>query len=121
MAYNMSKPRVFVVQRQKKIDVANGALVDKFDVAPAERFGELVYLLGPSAKPWTASVIPELREALRGYDGERDWLVLVGSPVLIGYAMTFAALAGGGKVRVLQWHGRDRDYTPVLGEGLVYS
>jgi len=115
----MNTAKVFVVQRQKKIDVANGALVDKFDVGPAERFGELVYLLGPSAKPWTASVIPELREALRGYDGERDWLIGIGSPILIGCAVAFAAHYGQGKVRFLQWNGRDRDYTPILVEGVL--
>jgi hypothetical protein len=105
-----------------RIDPANGALVPKFDVAPAERFGEIVWLLPPSAAPWGTTVVAELRDKLVDYDGDRDFLVLIGNPCLIGMTVALAAAAGGGKLQFLQWSGKGGShYVPIRQQGIRYA
>lgn len=106
-------PRVFVVQKQHRFDEAKGELVPKFDLASAEQYGEIVYLLSPTASPFNPDpIIAELQEKLAGFT-EADSLLLVGNPCLIGFATAIAADATDGFVRLLQWSGRDRAYIPV--------
>lgn len=117
----MSKPRVFVVQNQHKWDDTHQRFVPKFDFSSAEAFGELVYLLSPTAAPFnSAPVIRELREKLREYrDG--DYLLLVGNPALILAVGAVAASYNSGRVSVLQWSGKDHRYVSVRLEGLDTS
>ena len=48
----MSKNRVFVVQNQHRWNRDAGRFEPKFDLTPAQQFGELVYLLSPTAAPF---------------------------------------------------------------------
>lgn len=109
----MSRPRVFVVQNQHRWDEVGKELVPKFNLLPAEEYGELVYLLGPSAAPWQPRpAVLEMREELESFTDE-DYLLLIGNPVLIGMAFALAAHYNGGCVKVLQWSGKDRRYIAV--------
>ncbi len=107
-------PRVYVVQDQHKWDREAGRFVPKFDLSSAETFGELAYLLTPTAAPFRPEpVVDELRDKLVWFSDD-DYLLLIGNPVLIGCAMAVAAQVNGGRVRVLQWSGKDQRYVPVL-------
>ena len=105
--------KVYVVQCQMRWDGEKGSLVPKFDLAPAEVFGELVFLLSPSAAPFNSPpIIDELQRKLAGYDDD-DHLLLVGNPCLIGMVVALAADANNGRVKMLQWSGRHQSYRVV--------
>lgn len=106
--------RVFVVQRSYMKDGA-GILVERFNLDPATKFGQLVDLLSPSAKPFYIpdQLVGELMVKLRNYNPDLDYVLCVGNPILIGWAIAIASHRGGGRVSCLQWHGIDREYMPV--------
>lgn len=107
--------RVFVVQNQHRMGL-NG-LVPKFDLSPAEEFGELVPLLSETARPFgnNRGIIDELRRKLESYS-DRDHLLLIGNPILIGFAVAIAANSNHGRVSLLQWSGVHRRYIQVQAE-----
>lgn len=108
----MNKPRVFVVQKQLRQDHNTGDLVPKFDLSSAEKYGELVYVLSPTAAPWAAdSIMSDIREKLKDFQ-TTDYLLLIGNPVLIGLVSAVAADMAG-SVQFLQWSGRQQSYIPV--------
>lgn len=95
--------RVFVVQEPHHRDPGTGEIVPKFDLSSAQMFGELVYLLSPTAAPWSsASIIAELHEKLADYT-EDDYLLLIGNPALMTWAGAIAAEHSGGVIKQLQW------------------
>jgi len=95
--------RVFIVQNQMRRAPDNSGMVTRYDFASAEQYGNLVYLLGPSAGPFNPpSIITELHEKLADFSDE-DYLVLVGNPCLIGWAVAIAADHNGGCMKLLQW------------------
>lgn len=105
--------RVFIVQQPLQRDRKTGELRKKFDTSPANMFGELIELLSPSAQPFTdPGIIEDLSTGLRDF-ADDDWLLCIGSPVLIGWATAIAAHHNGGRVQMLQWHGLDEEYIPV--------
>lgn len=113
--------RVFVVQNQHRWDRDKQRFEPKFDLTPAEEFGELVYLLSPTAAPFRSEpIIEELREKLADF-GPGDHLLLVGNPVLIGFATAIAAEANDGNVSLLQWSGKDQRYIAVEVSGIFTS
>lgn len=106
------KPRVFVVQKQLRQDPRSGDLVPKFDLSSAEKYGELVYVLSPTAAPWAAdSIMADIRDKLEDFQ-TTDFLLLIGNPVLIGLVSAVAADMAG-RVQFLQWSGRQQSYIPV--------
>lgn len=112
--------RVFIVQQQHRLDRKTGNLIPKFPQlhALAEKFGEPSYLLSPTASPFNpGSIIPELHGKLRDF-GSSDYLLLVGNPCLIGWAVAAAAMNNDGRVTLLQWHGREQNYTQVVADML---
>lgn len=104
--------RVWAVQSSLRRDAATGELTMRYDLSPAEKFGTLYYLTGPSATPWDAAVVREIERKLDDFTDE-DYLLLVGSPVLIGVAFAAAADANEGRVATLQWSGKDGQYVPI--------
>jgi hypothetical protein len=109
--------RVFVVQEPTRWDNEKKAIVPKFnpsDLAKAEQFGKIEYLLSPRAAPFnSAPIIRELSEKLDGF-GPEDYLLCTGNPILIGLASAIAADASeDGSVRFLQWSGKDQAYIPI--------
>jgi hypothetical protein len=109
---------VFLVQDTKWVDPKDGRLKSKFDFTAAEQFGEIVELLPASASPFDlAPVIDTLWRGLKGFRSA-DYLLLVGSPVIIGCAVAIAAQENGGMVGMLQWSGAKRQYIPARAFGL---
>lgn len=118
MSSQQKKGRVFVVQKTMRWDGTKGELVPKFDVSPAQEYGEIVYLLSPTASPFRPdSLLGELHEKLKDFTPD-DYLLLIGSPVIIGLAVAIAADYTDGEVKVLQWSGKAGKYLPIEVRGL---
>lgn len=99
-------------------DKTKGELVPKFDVSPAEEYGQVEYLLSPTASPFLPeTLLGELHQKLKDFN-EDDYLLLIGSPVLIGIAVGIAADYTDGMVNVLQWSGKAGKYIPVEIRGM---
>lgn len=112
------KGRVFVVQRQmhwvaEPGNPSAGKLTPKHDLTPAEQFGEIVYLLSPTASPFNPQpLIADLHAKLFDFSPD-DYVLLVGNPVLIGLTVAVAADYNDGSVKMLQWSGSSHSYRPV--------
>jgi hypothetical protein len=105
---------VYVVQNTHRRDRTNGTWVPKFDLSTAEQFGELEYLLEPNLQPFDLPpIVQTLQEKLADFDGLSDYLLLIGSPVLIGLAVAIAADRTDGHVAMLQWSGQNHCYFPA--------
>ena len=104
---------VYVVQNQHRFDKEKGIFVPKFSLEEAKEYGELSYLLGPTASPFRPEpIIEEMQRKLWSFSDD-DYLLLVGNPILIGCAVAIAAEHNEGKAALLQWSGTDRRYIPV--------
>lgn len=104
---------VYVVQDHRRYDNVTGTYTSVFDLSPAEEYGQLRYLLTPTAAPWnSASIISDLWAGLENYN-DLDYLLMIGNPVLCGLAAAVASEINDGKIRFLQWHGKDRRYVAV--------
>ena len=108
---------VFAVQQQMRFDQTSKELVPRFtSIKKAERWGEIVYLLSPSAHPFNPDlVLGDLHEKLSGFNDE-DYLLLIGNPGLIGMATALAAYYNEGRVKLLQWSGRHNEYTEIVAK-----
>lgn len=105
--------KVYVVQNTHRLNRKTSTLEPKYDLSSAEKFGELVFLVSPSAKPFEPQeVIAEMIQKLEHYNNT-DHLLLVGSPALIGFACSIAASVNAGYISVLQWDGKSREYTSI--------
>lgn len=105
---------VFVVQKQMKYDPAKEAFVPKFELESAHKYGKLEYLLSPTAQPFNPwAIIDELHEKLKHITAN-DHLLLIGNPCLIGMVVAIAACYTQGKVRMLQWSGKEQKYVEVI-------
>lgn len=106
--------RVYVVQEQFRYDADLGKVVPRFSsINKAEKFGELVFLLGPHAHPFDPDVVTgELHLKLSEFT-DKDYLLLVGNPVLIGMATAVAAKYSGGGINFLQWSAKDESYSAI--------
>lgn len=104
---------VYVVQNHLRYDPEQGELVPRHNISPAERFGKLKFILTPRANTQRPEeVIAKMDLILAGYCDD-DYLLPIGNPALIGWAMAIAAAHNEGRLRLLVWSGKDRDYTPV--------
>lgn len=103
--------KVYVVQEPKKYDAETERLVSLFDISPAERFGELTRPLFPSngVSYYTQNDVHEVRKLLKEY-GDDDNILAIGDPAAIGLTIALAADVNRGKVSVLRWDRRRREY-----------
>ena len=107
---------VFVVQDSRRYNKLTGQFEKVHDISPAEEHGELRYLLTPTASPFNPdNIIHELHDGLRDFS-DGDHLLLVGNPILIGWATAIAADYNEGRVSVLQWSGKDKRYIVVSAQ-----
>lgn len=105
---------VFAVQQQMRYDATRRELVPRFSsIHKAEKWGEIVYLLSPSAHPFNPElVLGDLHVKLQEFCDD-DYLLLIGNPGLIGMATAIAAHYNSGSVKFLQWSGRHEEYTQI--------
>lgn len=108
---------VYVVQQQMKFDPVKRELVPRFQsINKAERYGNIVYVLSPSAHPFNPElVLGDIHERLSGFSDE-DYLLLIGNPGIIGMCSAVAAHYNEGRVKFLQWSGRHSEYTEIAAE-----
>lgn len=108
---------VFAVQQQMRFDQTRKELVPRFtSIHKAERWGNLEYLLSPSAHPFNPDlVLGDMHEKLSGFSDD-DHLLLIGNPGLIGMATAIAAHYNNGQVKLLQWSGRHNEYTEIVAK-----
>jgi hypothetical protein len=85
----------------------------------ALRFGDLVFVTSSDlnaleSSPRNAQVTSEIVRKLATFT-EDDYLLLVGSPVLIGVCFHVAAinLGDAGKIKLLQWDRQSTCYVPL--------
>lgn len=103
---------VYAVQRQLAYDAGSGGLKPKFDLSSAEEFGQIAYVLGSNAAPWSDGIVAEAELGLKDYASGRDHLLLIGNPVLIAVVSAIAARRGP-VLKFLQWSGKERRYLPI--------
>jgi hypothetical protein len=106
--------RVYVVQVPARRTGPRGAWEEKYDLSPAERFGELVRLLPygnvPSDPGPTRRV---LIDALVDFDRAEDFVLLLGDPVACAQAVhALALILKGDSFQVLKWDRREGVYYP---------
>jgi hypothetical protein len=93
-------------------------LVPKFDLSPTSHagfslrrdYGNLIWLLEPNAAPWSRGVFEKMRDGLKNFDGEKDYLLCTGNPVLMSMMAVFAGEYNT-TLRFLQWG--NGEYTPI--------
>ena len=106
---------VYVVQTHMRYDAKMGELVSRYDLRPAERFGRLRFILNQKqtlARVEPRQLISKMDMVLKNYT-DLDYLLLIGSPVLIGWATALAAKNNGGRIQQLVWESAQQDYTVV--------
>jgi len=85
-----------------------------YNVRSAEKFGELEVML-PDRKQLIFSAGPlvvELRQKLRDFS-DKDYLLLIGDPAIIGVCCAIAAEYNNGRFKVLKWDKREYRYYDV--------
>lgn len=106
---------VYVVQNQMMADSTNGQLVPKYPSlqTQASKFGEVRFLLGPSASPWgLKTIIPELMQSLTTFSDE-DYLLFIGNQTFFAIAGAIALGTNDGRMKILQWSRKDGGYLPI--------
>ncbi len=106
---------VFAVQMQMRFDPDLKELVPRFpSINKASKWGEIVYLLSPTAHPFDPPVIlGDIHGHLSGFSDD-DHLLLIGNPALIGMATAIAGYYNKGNVKFLQWSGRNNTYIEIV-------
>jgi len=105
--------KVYLVQSTKRRHNETGELVDRFNIEPALRYGQIIELLpGGPVITSTAPMITTLRYKLRNYS-DRDYILAIGGPAEIGAAVAIAAAKNGGRVNMLVWDKPTRSYVVV--------
>ncbi len=113
----MNRPIVYITQ---EVTTAN--------YGPAERWGEVKFLVASELSNvpnslHNAKMVTVIRERLREFDPEHDFVAPSGSPVITG--IVFAVLRERtSRFNILKWNSRDGEYSviriDVAGAGRVY-
>lgn len=83
----------------------------RVDLTDAKRYGRVMELLGPQAKPFDPDSIEQMDQAMLE-SREDDWLLCIGNPTLIAVAAgAFASIHG--QLQVLQWQSRKGYYEAI--------
>ncbi len=103
---NNREPRVYVIKENSKLNYLD-----------AERFGDIVFITNKNYSPIKNSlcnkeIIQIIAEYMDQFDPGRDFLLLTGGPILIGYAFHLG-IKKKGYISLLQWDNLCRGYIPV--------
>lgn len=112
-------PIVYVIQNHASYDHKTGLMAPRYDLSPAEEYGELEFLLSPISVPnKPMEVIETLRKKLQDFSDD-DYLLLIGNPCFIAFSCAIAADINDGRVSLLQYNGARKKYYVVKAEGLI--
>ena len=100
----MNKPTVYVAQKPD----------EKKNIFSANKYGEFKFILPEKTNlMWdTVSAVSTIKKELR-YFNDRDHLLLIGDPAVIGICTAVAADYNQGRVKFLKWDNREFTYYPV--------
>lgn len=103
-------PKVFVTQEQEKLNYA-----------PAEQFGDVVFLTRNEFSVMKASLrnealIDEIASKLKSFDPSVDFITVSGSPVVAATVFLVLGLRKVKSVNMLRWSNRDCVYHPITIE-----
>lgn len=102
--------RVFIPQEPARWNAELGLTQPTMDFTPALRYGELITCLPPGVSfHMTRPVVVALREKMRDFDVD-DYLIAVGSPLVIALSAHIALTKTGGRLNLLSWDRRQREY-----------
>jgi hypothetical protein len=102
--------KVFVVQQNIKRS-EDGTMVPRFDMTKAYEFGDVRIILPHGSQP-SGETKERLKENLKAYTDD-DYILPVGNPTLIGWAVYYAACYNDGFVKTLQWNSRKNSYDVI--------
>lgn len=107
----MKQGKVYIVQRPAFYDKKRRGWVNKFDMSPAKKFGELEFLLRPGNihKDKLEETVEYLKHMLYDF-GSEDYILAVGDPVAIAITVMIASERTRGKVSLLKFDRRSGDY-----------
>ena len=94
---------LYVVQEMPNIDILS-----------AEKYGELVPILPPGYQLILSPgpTVQKIKKVLKDFN-DKDYLLLMGDPSLIGVACSIAAINNINKYKVLKWDRERRKYYPL--------
>lgn len=83
----------------------------------AENYGEVIFLTTKDYSPMKNSliniqVLTDITNGMMDFDPDVDFLLLTGSPILLGYAFHLA-MTKKGYVHILQWDSYRQSYLPI--------
>lgn len=97
---------VYVVQENPRLNYVD-----------AENYGEVIFLTSKDYSPMKNSlindqVLTDIIGGLTNFDPDKDFLLLTGSPILLGFAFHLV-MAKKGYAHILQWDGYRQSYLPI--------
>jgi hypothetical protein len=110
------RPRVYIINEPLLKDPDTGELRHVYDLSPAGRYGDLVFVLEagrPSFHPDPHPLLSRMKQMMADVC-ENDFIVMVGHPTLIAWASAIMAGRTGGMVRTLHWQSRHARYVPTV-------
>lgn len=111
--------KVYVVQEPNKIEYDGDGRANPiplFNLDPARVYGDLVNLLPPGNTTYSPQKIVEMINTSMPEFTSKDYICPVGSPAIIGVAIAIAAKKNGGRVNVLHWNKREKQYRALTFE-----
>lgn len=104
-------PRVFIVHNHLAYDTFHHQFKPKYDVSTAGEYGQLKSLYAPnSPRVEFEDAMLSLQRGLEDFTAQ-DYILCIGNPVLIGWAIALAAEAlDDGNVKCLHWSGKHQHY-----------
>ncbi len=100
----MNQPTVYVAQKPD----------EKKNIVSASKYGDFKFILPEKTNLMcdTATAVSTIKKELR-YFNDRDHLLLIGDPAVIGICTAVAADYNQGRVKFLKWDNREYTYYPV--------
>ena len=104
---------VYVPQEPMKRDQKTGQWAQAFDLSPAKKFGDIKVLLPHGSLPIDINpMIDNLKESLKDFSDD-DYLLAIGNPTAMVMAGMVASNNNSGKINMLYWDSKIKDYINV--------
>jgi hypothetical protein len=113
-------PRVIVTQVPSIRDPATGVWKPTINLNPAKEFGEIEVLLPPGMQMYAGTeVVRIIRARLAEIDVHPgDYLLLAGSPTIMGVAAAIISRRNNDQLKLLQWDKTTTSYNVIDAEHL---
>lgn len=103
---NRPPPKVYISQETR------------YDFSPAEAYGEVVFITSKDLNNLRQSqhneaLVAQVKDALKHYDPEYDWIVISGSPYVAALVFMLIGRTRPQHVQILRWDNRDFKYAPL--------